>query len=99
MDNKRKLTGKEAECYWMNYPNVAKIFEKDGLTPFNASFSWNYHLKSTGEERDTYCWKNQVTGKYERKLNQKQANCYWMNYPSTALTFQNQDLPLDTHSA
>ena len=61
--------------------------------------SWNEHFANTGEKRDTYCWRDIISGKFERKLTQKQAKCYWTNYPMAGLAFQNQGVGLSLESA
>ena len=99
----RELSTTEAMCYWMNYPKVAKEYftEKIPLTTATAAYSWNDHANKSKSnwQRDCHCWKDQNTGKYDRKMNQNEANCYWTKFPMVALDFQQKELPLDITSA
>ena len=45
----RKLTQKEADCYWINFPDAAKDFSQEGLilNTDNADFAWNFAANDT----------------------------------------------------
>ena len=58
----KKMTKKEAKCYWMNYPNAAQEFIDQGiaLTVKSAEFSYNYMANEEHRIRSVECQKAQT---------------------------------------
>ena len=67
----------------------------------SASFSWNFEANK-GNLRDVFC-KNSAfdvnPGKYDIKLSEMEAKCYWTNYPKAGLAIQQAGLNLNKDSA
>ena len=92
------LTEAEKNCYWTKYTDSALSFQNQGLPldAKSASFSWNYEANHGKKPRDVFCKQD---GKYNVKLTETEAKCYWTNYPKAGDEIQNQGLKLSAFTA
>ena len=65
----------------------------------NASFSWNYFANQVPSEMRNVACNQKPDGTWQRKLSQKEAVCYWTNYPAAGLSIQKLDMPLNAETA